>query len=225
MKRAHETDGATALKRARSNIDALPPEILAWIAQFLARDRRARGAFARVSRRFRRLAFTTFDPTPTFRHACDRGYVHVVRLLLADPRVDPAARGNHAILRSSKNGRADVVRLLLADGRADPAAHYNYAIHLSSKNGHTEVVRLLLADGRADPSADNNIAICESSARGHADVVRLLLGDARVDPTAHNNYAIRAAIERNHAHIVRLLLADRRQLRQFGLSRDAACFS
>jgi len=50
------------------------------------------------------------------------GHADVVRLLLADARVDPAAYDNTAIRWSSSMGHAEVVKLLLADGRADPNA-------------------------------------------------------------------------------------------------------
>ena len=80
--------------------------------------------------------------------ASENGHIDVVRLLLADGRVNPAASDNYAIRLASENGRTDVVRLLLADGRVDPAAKDNYAIREASCYGHVDVVRLLLADVR-----------------------------------------------------------------------------
>lgn len=46
------------------------------------------------------------------------GHTEIVRLLLADPRVDPTAGGDKAIMEAHRIGHAEVVRLLLADGRA-----------------------------------------------------------------------------------------------------------
>ena len=43
-------------------------------------------------------------------------------LLLADPRVDPAAKNNAASRRAAAGGHDEVVALLLADPRVDPAA-------------------------------------------------------------------------------------------------------
>ena len=51
----------------------------------------------------------------------------VVRALLADPHVDPAAKNNYAIRRASCNGRARVVRALLADARVDPRGAIRYS--------------------------------------------------------------------------------------------------
>lgn len=69
--------------------------------------------------------------------------IDVVKSLLADSRVDPAARDNFAIRWASENGHVDVVKLLLADGRVDPAADDNYARRWASRNGHVGVVKLL----------------------------------------------------------------------------------
>jgi len=57
----------------------------------------------------------------------------VVKMLLADPRVDPSAGDNFAISMASARGRTDVVKVLLADPRVDPSAHNNYAIRLASE--------------------------------------------------------------------------------------------
>ena len=74
------------------------------------------------------------------------GHTEIVRILLADPRVDPAYGGNYAFENACARGHIDVVRLLLP--RINPAADYNCAIELASSNGQVNVVRLLLADPR-----------------------------------------------------------------------------
>jgi hypothetical protein len=87
------------------------------------------------------------------RLAAQKGHSSVVALLLADPRVNPAADDNYAIRYASMNGHSDVVELLLADPRVDPAARNDEAYRFASKNGHSSVVALLLADLRVDPAA------------------------------------------------------------------------
>src|SRR2546426_6337866 len=79
------------------------------------------------------------------------GHVDVMKLLLADSRVDPAADNNDAIRSAAANGHIDVVKLLLADKRANPVAVGNAAIKHVARNGHTDVVKLLLAHPRVDP--------------------------------------------------------------------------
>jgi hypothetical protein len=44
-----------------------------------------------------------------------------VALLLADPRIDPSACDNRAIVCAAARGYAEIMALLLADPRTDPA--------------------------------------------------------------------------------------------------------
>ena len=85
-----------------------------------------------------------------FIDAIQKGDTDKVKLLLTNPKVNPAADNNHAIQSASVNGRTGVVRLLLNDPRVDPADDNNFAIRLASGQGHIEIVRLLLADPRVD---------------------------------------------------------------------------
>ena len=65
--------------------------------------------------------------------------------LLADPRVDPSAENNSAIISACVNGHTKIVELLLHDPRVDPSANDNCPITWASKEGHTEIVNLLLS--------------------------------------------------------------------------------
>jgi Ankyrin repeats (3 copies) len=78
------------------------------------------------------------------RLAAIEGNTDIVRLLLADPRVDPSADMNYAIRWASELGRTEVVRMLLDDPRVDPSNWKQWAIRKASRNGHKEIVRLLL---------------------------------------------------------------------------------
>jgi ankyrin repeat protein len=146
----------------------------------------------------------------TLINACKDGHVDVVKLLLNNDRVDPAADDNDAIQWACRNGHEKVVELLLADGRADPAADNNFAIYWACREGHDKVVKLLVADGRVDPAADNNMAIHWACRKGYDKVVKLLLADGRADPAADNNMAIRKASQNGRVKVVKLLLEDRR---------------
>lgn len=77
----------------------------------------------------------------------------VLRLLLADPRVDPSAHDNAAIKAAASWGDVTAVELLLAHPKVDPAADDHYAFRLSSKFGFTAIVDRLLADPRVDAVA------------------------------------------------------------------------
>ena len=51
-----------------------------------------------------------------FNWASDKGHTEIVRLLLQDPRVNPADRNNKAIIWASENGHTKIVRLLEEHG-------------------------------------------------------------------------------------------------------------
>lgn len=73
------------------------------------------------------------------------GDIDMVRLLLADERVDPSADNNAALRLAARNGHLEAVKLLLADERVELASDKNaeYASYLALINGHMEVVKLL----------------------------------------------------------------------------------
>lgn len=149
----------------------------------------------------------------------------MVKLFLADSRVDPSVDNNYAIilaceqLSRTRTRRAtaqtdesfvEIIKLLLADSRVNPTDIENYAIRNTAQNGHAEVVKLLLADTRVNPTDINNYAIRYAAENGHTEVVKLLLADARVNPAVENNYAIRGAAGKGHVDVVKLLLANAR---------------
>jgi hypothetical protein len=113
---------------------------------------------------------------------------HIVKLLLADERVDPVANTDAAIRCASNNGHLKIVKvkLLLADERVNLGAKMDYTIRYSSENGHMEIVKQLLpvADERVDLAADENYAIRHASQENHLEIVKLLLGDEHVDTSA-----------------------------------------
>jgi hypothetical protein len=141
--------------------------------------------------------------------AIEKGHAAIVRLLLADNRVNPSIGIDihlvividvlwpfnlllemHRIIRSADNNwfinlavaynRVEIVRMLLADKRVDPSTNYNFAIRLASFKGFTEIVRQLLADKRVDPSAVDNYAIKATCILKHSEINNLLLKDSRI---------------------------------------------
>ena len=120
------------------------------------------------------------DVQQLFFDASRTGKFFLVKLLLADKRVDPSKPNNLAIRFASQFGHVEVVKLLLADKRVNPATLNNIAIRVASRIGHLEVVKLLLADPRVDPADGNNYAIRWASEDGHLEVVNLLKQDPRV---------------------------------------------
>ena len=73
------------------------------------------------------------------------GHDDVVKLLLADKRVDPSAYDNLAIRKSSAYGQYEVVKLLLEDPRVDLAIiDIKNMIAKAESNGYYRVVQVLL---------------------------------------------------------------------------------
>jgi ankyrin repeat protein len=140
-----------------------------------------------------------------------RSSADIVRMLLADERIDPCADNNIALRAACWHGRTEIVRILLKDGRADPRSLDDYAIRTASSGGHIEIVRLLLEDGRANPGLANyEVLFLAASQAGQIEIVRLLLEDDRVIPNAMDGRVIRGASEKGYIGIVRLLLKDGR---------------
>lgn len=131
-------------------------------------------------------------------------------LLRSDPRVDPSAQNNLAVVLVSLNGSTETLRVLLQDARVDPSASNNLPLRTACEKGHIEIVKLLMQDPRTNPSADNHRAIRIACSSGHSDILKVLLADERVDPAADDDYALRYALGGGHTDCVRMLLTDSR---------------
>jgi len=60
-----------------------------------------------------------------------RTLTDLLKLLLADPRVDPAAESNLAIQLACQEGHTEVFKLLLSDPRVDPTADEDFAFRIA----------------------------------------------------------------------------------------------
>ncbi len=142
------------------------------------------------------------------RFAARSGQKEVVKLLLADERVDPLAsfNGYNSLQLAAREGHLDIVKTLLTDERVDPSADKNKAIIEAAANGHFEIVRELLADPRVNPGDQGNLALLRAVIDGHAKVVATLLADERIRLNDDKGF-FRIAVKKGHSQIVRLLLA------------------
>jgi hypothetical protein len=137
--------------------------------------------------------------------ASEKGWTRIVKLLLADARVDPTKRNHIALFKASAKGHVDIVKLLLADPRVDPKAEEYECFTVALFNQQVEIIRAYLEDGRVDPGMHDNAPIFVASRHGNTQIVKLLLQDKRVDPRARNDAALKAATERGHTEIVEML--------------------
>ncbi|CAH6421571.1 Hypothetical protein POVR2_LOCUS395 [uncultured virus] len=77
-------------------------------------------------------------------------YLEVARLLLSDPRFDPAMYDSWYLISACIIGHTSVVEVLLKDGRADPTVLNYQAVHEAWNREHKEILDMLLADQRVD---------------------------------------------------------------------------
>jgi ankyrin repeat protein len=86
---------------------------------------------------------TSLSNNKPIKYASSNGYTETVRLLLSDPRVNPAIENNYPIGMASNGGHTEVVKLLLNNPHVDPSDDDNYAIIIAAEKGHFEIVKLL----------------------------------------------------------------------------------
>jgi len=87
--------------------------------------------------------------------ASEFGREDLVKILLADSRVDPAANNNDAIVRAATDGHFKIVELLMKDSRVNPSDRKNQALRgaiadHNAKEPWKSIVKLLLTDHRVD---------------------------------------------------------------------------
>ena len=116
-------------------------------------------------------------------------YFDTIKLLLADPRVNPAVRRNRPIEYACGFGHTGLVQLLLANPRVNPADNHNRAIIVACSNNRLETIQLMLADHRVDPSDRDNAAIKEAAESRQKDTLLLLLGSSKISIEVKKQYS------------------------------------
>jgi ankyrin repeat protein len=156
---------------------------------------------------------TTRD-NQAMKNACTKGHVQILKLILADPRVDPSFSNNVALLLACKGGHVPIVQLLLQDDRIDPSLNRNEALLNAVACNQWQVVKVLIEDGRIDPLLDNCKCIQITAAMGNVDLLIFLL---QLDPIQSFVQAfgvpkewipdvpIRKELETSHSHCVQIL--------------------
>jgi len=132
----------------------------------------------------------TLEDNSGLMYACNYNYIDIVKLLLADNRIDPNEYPEDC-------------------GGSDEYEIYAEPIRLACWVGNIDIVKLLLEDSRVDLSSRHD-TLEISCRKGYIDIVRLILADSRIDPSLHNNFALKLAKKENHTEIVNLLLSDPR---------------
>ncbi|KAK5991494.1 Serine/threonine-protein phosphatase 6 regulatory ankyrin repeat subunit B [Cladobotryum mycophilum] len=158
--------------------------------------------------------------TPLF-WAAETGQESVVRLLLADNRVEPDGKDSIYIQTplswAAERGHTAVVKLLLEKDGVDPnlgeVIHGLTPLALAASRGHEETMKLLLTkEGIEKNSRDfaGRTPLFLAALRGHEKVVELLLATEGVDPRAEDAMArtpLSMAMKRGHEGVIKLINA------------------
>jgi len=158
--------------------------------------------------------------------ASSHGHVEIVRLLLADERVDPEARDQLGVcpllIASQGDNLRGVVEAFVQCERINingTCPGLITALMLASSLGQKEVVKTLLRHPRIDiDQGDSNgwSALCYASGKGHVPVVQALLEDGRADPNARTRDVERLwtplliALDHGQIQVAECLLSDPR---------------
>lgn len=149
-------------------------------------------------------------PSRDFIWAVESGALNIVKVLLEDGRVNPAAYDNEAIIMAACREDPDMIKILLGDPRVNPGDSNNQALFSALLRDNRKVVKLLLADPRVNPAARQNEAIIMAASGNRLEEAKLLLADPRVNPADQDNLALRWAKWQHYEEMVELLSTDSR---------------
>ena len=115
-----------------------------------------------------------------FLMACIRGEKQTVQEMIKDPKLDPTAGDNWAIMKAADSDQFEIVEILLKETNSNPSAHNNRPLSAACRHCNIAGINMLLSDNRIDPSAHENIAIIEAIVSGCKPAITTLMKDQRV---------------------------------------------
>jgi len=114
--------------------------------------------------------------------AVHAGNEEVIKILLADTRVNPGARQSNALIDAIKTRQSlEIIEALLKSPHVDLAAQHNLPIIEAVKSGRAAVVSLLLKYPAVDPSIDHHTPLRIACKRDYTNIIKILLNDRRFD--------------------------------------------
>lgn len=122
------------------------------------------------------------QPSSGLRAAIFGGHADIVRMLLADHRVDPSADNNFAIRWACATGQFDIVKHLLEFPQVDPLACGQEALNTACAFGHDRIVQLLVRDWRVLEAGRPALvtAVHFAHAFRRVQVLRVLISDDKL---------------------------------------------
>lgn len=139
--------------------------------------------------------------------ACEKGYLEIFCMLLADSRIDPTFKDNVLLRCAVENNQPKIVKALVDDDRVllsqPPVNQNSHCFQVACEKGYYQIVKLLL------PASDINynnafLLACQSD---RFEIVKLLLKDSRINPGCEKNRALINACARGSLEMVNLLLS------------------
>ncbi|KAI9336806.1 ankyrin repeat-containing domain protein [Obelidium mucronatum] len=143
------------------------------------------------------------------RLASRRGYLEIVGLLLAHPRLDISDSNEICEIFASavSSGNAQVVALILSDARFDPSFEvFDSVFEAACSSGYTEIVRLFLNDDRVDLSGMDCRPILAAVRNRRVNVVRLIVEDGRLEVAGSGNTPLKEAFYGGDEEMVDILI-------------------
>ena len=164
--------------------------------------------------------------------AIKKEYIEILKLLLANGRVDPGETDNQAIFTACSLGYREVTIILLNDDRVDPSdtredifgylivenhsisqpekIRYgrNPKLRVSSEDERLAILEILLADARVDPSIDDGSALIYALDVKYFKIFNRLLADKRINPNLLGSELLDSAINSGNVEIVKTLIIE-----------------
>lgn len=148
---------------------------------------------------------------------CEEGHISLVKLCLANPKIDNSEIFNGAALYASINGhKIEALKVLLADKDFESSIEMDERVcdalcdSINNDSGDMLLPIVALLMKHTDLSFGQNEVIIKASIHGRYEVVQHLLTDPRIDPSADENKALRMSSDNGYHMVVRLLIADKR---------------
>ncbi|KAH9126640.1 hypothetical protein AeMF1_002948, partial [Aphanomyces euteiches] len=149
-------------------------------------------------------------------YASRHGHTDMVRLLLAQDRIDVNAKqsmGWSALILAAANGHGEIVQLLLnCDGfEVNLSGNRQAPLHYAAIYGCIEIVEILLRNEKVDPNVkryDGSTPLHSAVKFGQVDVVKMLLEHGSCDLRLEERYfgtVFEIAAAKGHVDILKIL--------------------
>lgn len=150
----------------------------------------------------------SFQSNAIFRYASQYGNIEVVRLLINNPKINPTARGNYAILKATKGGHLEVLKELIKCKL--PINVCQNVVNVASQYGHIEILSMLLNDSRFTKGNNCWKALITAVTNNNLTITQMLLDKIKNNPFEASENPLQIAVENGFIEIVRFLMKDPR---------------